>query len=179
MYLARRSFRVALPRGQVQLRGRPHRGVILVGRPSKWISGDRAKLSGSLLQGPGPRACRRVLVHYWRLPGAVEDRLVGPIGANPNRKISSRRRQPVGFLFFAGRLVPEIEGQAAVVVVLSATCSWCRARSASDRSGRRSAAGLYTVNDQKPFAGGSWSLANVALVRSTRRRAAASLRVVG
>src|SRR5580765_6625397 len=53
-----------------------------------------------------------------RLPGAVEHGLLGPIGADPDREIACRRRKPVGFLVLARRLVPEIEGQAAIVVVL-------------------------------------------------------------
>src|SRR5262245_65142665 len=53
-----------------------------------------------------------------RLPRAVEDGLVGPIGAEPNREVPLRRRQPVRFVLFARRRVPEIDGQAAVGVVL-------------------------------------------------------------
>ena len=53
-----------------------------------------------------------------RLPGAVEDGLVGPIGAYPDRKIACRRRKPVQFLVWTGRLVPEIDGQTAIGVVL-------------------------------------------------------------
>src|SRR5271157_683651 len=55
--------------------------------------------------------------HNRRLPRAVEDGLIGPIGPEPNRKISCRSRYPVGLLVSAGRFHPEVNGQRAVRIV--------------------------------------------------------------
>ena len=41
-----------------------------------------------------------------RLPTAIEDRLIRPIGTEPDRKVSFRCRKPVGLLLCARRLVP-------------------------------------------------------------------------
>src|SRR5262249_59488138 len=54
---------------------------------------------------------------YRWFPGAVEHRLVGPIGAEPDREIPARRWQPVGFLILARRLIAKIDGKRAVRVV--------------------------------------------------------------
>ena len=48
---------------------------------------------------------------FRRCPGAVEDGLVRPVCAQPDRKIPGRCRQPVDSLLFARRLRPEIDGQ--------------------------------------------------------------------
>src|SRR4029078_9407083 len=50
-------------------------------------------------------------------PGAIEDGLLGPIGADVERERSAGRRQPVAFLILAGRLGAGIKRERSVGVV--------------------------------------------------------------
>jgi hypothetical protein len=57
-----------------------------------------------------PFATSLVRLHdLWRLPGAVEDRLLSPVGADVKREVAVRSGQPIALIFLAGRFHACIE----------------------------------------------------------------------
>jgi hypothetical protein len=64
-----------------------------------------------------PKSGHSHLLHSRRRPLTVQDRLVGPIGANVKRERTVRCGQPITFLIGAGRFGTGIERQRTISVV--------------------------------------------------------------
>src|SRR5262245_56142564 len=56
--------------------------------------------------------------HRRRLPRAVEDAFLAPVGADVEREVSVRRREPVGFLLAARRFRAGMERERTVGIAL-------------------------------------------------------------
>ena len=72
--------------------------------------------------------------HDRRLPRAVEDGFLRPIGTEVERERPVRRWQPVAFFRLPGRLGTGIERERTVGIEFESSCSSCRANSVSARS---------------------------------------------